>query len=116
MIPWGELGVDVVMECTGKFRSRRDAAGHLERGAEKVLISCPAEEVDATIDDSHILRSNTVAPLTSITETEAQRCPSKMELTSNTVFKIPTVAEVNQPPIVNVKKKQWWRSRYLSCI
>ena len=49
MIPWGELGVDVVMECTGKFRSRRDAAGHLERGAEKVLISCPAEEVDATI-------------------------------------------------------------------
>ena len=75
-----------------------------------------SKEVGATIDYSHILRSNTVASLTSITEAEAQRCPSKVELSSNTVFKIPTVAEVNQPTIVNVKQKQWRRSRYLSCV
>lgn len=48
-IPWGDLGVDVVLECTGKFTRREDAVMHLEAGAKKVLISAPAENVDATI-------------------------------------------------------------------
>ncbi len=49
LIPWGEMGVDVVLECTGKFNKKADAIGHLAGGAKKVLISAPAEDVDATI-------------------------------------------------------------------
>lgn len=49
-LPWRELGVDVVLECTGLFTSRDKAAAHLEAGAKKVIISAPAgNEVDATI-------------------------------------------------------------------
>jgi len=46
---WGELGVDVVIESTGRFRAREDAARHLKAGARKVLISAPGKGVDATI-------------------------------------------------------------------
>ena len=48
-LPWGELGVDVVLECTGKFRSRVDAAKHIVAGARKVVLSAPGKDVDATI-------------------------------------------------------------------
>jgi glyceraldehyde 3-phosphate dehydrogenase (phosphorylating) len=48
-LPWQELGVDVVIESTGKFRTRDAAAAHLEAGARKVLISAPGKGVDATI-------------------------------------------------------------------
>lgn len=49
-LPWKELGVDVVYECTGLFASREKAKAHLEAGAKKVIISAPAgKEVDATI-------------------------------------------------------------------
>jgi len=49
-LPWGELGVDAVMECTGIFRTREKAAMHLAAGAKKVVISAPASDpVDATI-------------------------------------------------------------------
>jgi glyceraldehyde 3-phosphate dehydrogenase len=48
-LPWGELGVDLVIESTGRFRTRDDAALHLKAGARKVLISAPAKGVDATI-------------------------------------------------------------------
>jgi len=47
-LPWGELGVDVVLECTGVFRTRERAAAHLSAGARKVVISAPGEGVDAT--------------------------------------------------------------------
>src|ERR1051326_6869893 len=47
-LPWRELDVDVVLECTGKFRTRDDAAKHLEAGARKVIVSAPAKGVDAT--------------------------------------------------------------------
>jgi len=40
-LPWGQLGVDVALECTGVFRTREDAAGHLDGGADRVLISAP---------------------------------------------------------------------------
>ncbi|GAA3960477.1 type I glyceraldehyde-3-phosphate dehydrogenase [Allohahella marinimesophila] len=48
-LPWGELGVDVVMECTGLFTSREKAAGHIKAGARKVIISAPSEDADAMI-------------------------------------------------------------------
>ena len=49
-LPWGDLGVDVVLECTGIFTSAEKASLHLDGGAKKVLISAPAKgDVDATI-------------------------------------------------------------------
>jgi len=48
-LPWGELGVDLVIESTGKLRSRDDAALHLKAGARRVLISAPGKGVDATL-------------------------------------------------------------------
>jgi len=48
-LPWAELGVDLVMECTGFFRSREAASAHLTAGAKKVIISAPGQNVDNTI-------------------------------------------------------------------
>ena len=48
-LPWGELGADVVIESTGLFTSRDDAAKHLAAGAKKVIISAPAKEPDVTV-------------------------------------------------------------------
>ncbi len=48
-LPWGELGVDVVLECTGLFRSKAKAGAHLAAGAKKVIISAPgADDIDGT--------------------------------------------------------------------
>jgi len=49
-LPWGELGVDVVLECTGLFTSKAKAAAHIAAGAKKVVISAPGgDDVDATV-------------------------------------------------------------------
>jgi glyceraldehyde 3-phosphate dehydrogenase len=48
-LPWGELGADVVIESTGRFRARADAERHLEAGARKVIISAPAKDPDVTV-------------------------------------------------------------------
>lgn len=48
-LAWGDKGVDYVLECTGVFRKREDAAKHLEAGAKKVLISAPGKDVDMTV-------------------------------------------------------------------
>ena len=48
-LPWGDLGVDVVIESTGLFTKRDDAAKHLEAGAKKVIISAPATDPDVTV-------------------------------------------------------------------
>ncbi len=48
-LPWGDLGVDIVIESTGIFTDATKAAGHLQGGAKKVLISAPAKNEDATI-------------------------------------------------------------------
>ena len=48
-IPWKELGVDIVVENTGKFKKREDAQGHIDAGAKKVIITCPAKNEDITL-------------------------------------------------------------------
>ncbi len=64
-LPWGELGVDVVLECTGIFTSKDQAQKHLNAGAKKVIISAPASStVDATIvfgvNDKTLKSSDTI--------------------------------------------------------
>jgi len=49
MLPWKDLGVDIVVESTGKFRDRAGAGKHLQGGAKKVIITAPAKEEDITI-------------------------------------------------------------------
>jgi glyceraldehyde 3-phosphate dehydrogenase len=81
-IPWGDLGVDVVLESTGFFTKREGAQKHLDAGAKKVVISAPASEPDVTLvlgvnddaydKDSHHIVSNAscttncVAPLAKV--------------------------------------------------
>ena len=48
-LPWGDLNIDVVFECTGIFTSRDKASAHLRAGARKVLISAPSGDADATV-------------------------------------------------------------------
>ena len=48
-LPWGDLGIDVVMECTGIFTSKEKAQMHLNAGAKRVLISAPATNADITV-------------------------------------------------------------------
>ncbi|MFZ0545751.1 MAG: type I glyceraldehyde-3-phosphate dehydrogenase [Candidatus Promineifilaceae bacterium] len=47
-LPWGDLGVDIVLECTGIFKDKDTAGAHLKGGAKKVLISAPGKNIDAT--------------------------------------------------------------------
>ncbi len=71
-LPWRELGIDVVLECTGLFASKEKASAHLEAGARKVLISAPAgKTVDATIvygvNDKTLTAADTVVSNASCT-------------------------------------------------
>jgi glyceraldehyde 3-phosphate dehydrogenase len=49
LLPWGKLGVDIVVESTGRFTNGKDARKHITAGAKKVIISAPAKEEDITI-------------------------------------------------------------------
>lgn len=66
-LPWKDLNIDIVFECSGRFTDRPDAAKHLEAGAKRVLVSAPSKEADLTvvygvnhdkITDKHTVISN----------------------------------------------------------
>lgn len=81
-LPWKEQGVDVVIESTGRFRSREAAAAHLRAGAKKVIITAPGDKVDLTVvlgvnegdyrhEDHHIVSNascttNALAPVVKV--------------------------------------------------
>lgn len=70
-LPWAELGVDLVLECTGFFTTREGASAHLEAGAKKVLVSAPGKNLDATVvfgvNDNVLTASDTLVSNASCT-------------------------------------------------
>ena len=70
-LPWGKLGIDVVMECTGIFTKRAQAEMHLKAGAKRVLISAPASGEDLTVvygvNDHKLRKSHTIVSNASCT-------------------------------------------------
>jgi len=71
-LPWKDLGIDVVLECTGKFTDRDKAACHLAAGARRVLVSAPAKGADATFvmgvnDSTYDPAKHTVVSIASCT-------------------------------------------------
>ncbi|MDP4126624.1 MAG: type I glyceraldehyde-3-phosphate dehydrogenase [Bacillota bacterium] len=117
-LPWGELGVDIVIECTGKFKERDAAAQHLTAGAKKVVITAPAKKEDITIvmgvndekyDPSkhHIISNascttNCLAPVAKVL-VDAFGIEQGMMTTTHSV--------TNDQRTVDVKHKDWRRSR-----
>lgn len=117
-LPWRKLGVDIVIECTGKFKKRDDAAQHLISGAKKVVISSPAKEEDITIvmgvnDDKynplehHVISNgscttNCLAPVAKVL-VDAFGIEQGMMTTIHSV--------TNDQRTVDVKHKDWRRSR-----
>lgn len=85
-LPWNQLDVDIVIEATGKFRTKDEASLHIEAGAKKVIITAPGKQVDATIvmgvnEDSYISEkhhiisnasctTNCLAPVVKVLEDE----------------------------------------------
>ena len=70
-LPWGDLGVDIVLECTGIFTAKEKAALHLEGGAKKILVSAPATGADLTVvqgvNSDKLRKSHTVVSNASCT-------------------------------------------------
>ncbi len=80
LLPWRELGVDVVLECTGKMKQRQQAEHHLAAGARRVLLAHPMDDADLTVvygvnhhllDNQHIISNascttNCLAPLAKV--------------------------------------------------
>ncbi|KHE71525.1 glyceraldehyde-3-phosphate dehydrogenase [Halobacillus sp. BBL2006] len=85
-LPWNELEIDIVIEATGKFRTKEEASLHMEAGAKKVIITAPGKQVDATIvmgvneetydpSDHHVISNascttNCLAPVVKVLEDE----------------------------------------------
>jgi glyceraldehyde 3-phosphate dehydrogenase len=87
LIPWGDVGVDVVVESSGKFTSREAAAGHLEGGAKKVIVSAPAKGADATFiykvnHESYDPERHQVSPTQAAPPTASCRWPRCCRTTS----------------------------------
>ncbi|HBV88882.1 type I glyceraldehyde-3-phosphate dehydrogenase [Desulfosporosinus sp.] len=117
-LPWNKLGVDIVIECTGKFKKRDEAAKHITAGAKKVVITAPAKEEDITIvmgvnDDlydplnHHVISNascttNCLAPVAKVL-VDSFGIEQGMMTTIHSV--------TNDQRTVDVKHKDWRRSR-----
>ncbi|KLU64194.1 glyceraldehyde-3-phosphate dehydrogenase [Desulfosporosinus acididurans] len=117
-LPWRDLGVDIVIECTGKFKQRDKAAQHLTAGAKKVVITAPAKNEDITIvmgvnEDNydplnhHIISNascttNCLAPVAKVL-LDNFGIEQGMMTTTHSV--------TNDQRTVDVKHKDWRRSR-----
>ena len=71
-IPWKEAGAEIILECSGALRSRSKAAGHLDAGARRVILSAPSDDADATIvlgvnEESYDPKSHWVISMASCT-------------------------------------------------
>ncbi|MFQ5984815.1 MAG: type I glyceraldehyde-3-phosphate dehydrogenase [Alphaproteobacteria bacterium] len=116
-LPWRELDVDVALECTGLFTKRELAAKHLDAGAQKVLISAPASDVDLTV----------VYGVNHESLTQAHRVVSNASCTTNCLAPVAKVindsigiahgfmttvhAYTNDQPVLDVQHKDLRRAR-----
>jgi glyceraldehyde 3-phosphate dehydrogenase len=98
-IPWGDLGVDVVLESTGHFTDRAGAQKHLEAGAKKVVISAPATDPDITV----VLGVND-----GDYDPESHHIVSNASCTTNCVARAPRPSTSSRPRLVR-------RRRSVSC-
>jgi glyceraldehyde 3-phosphate dehydrogenase len=117
-LPWKDLGADIVIESTGRFTARKDAAKHLEAGAKKVVISAPAKEEDLTVvmgvnenkydpAKHHILSNascttNCLAPVAKVILTEFGIEKAMMTTTHSVT---------NDQRILDLEHKDWRRAR-----
>jgi glyceraldehyde 3-phosphate dehydrogenase len=117
-LPWGELGVDVVVESTGVFRSRAAAAKHLEAGAKRVVLTVPAkDEIDYTVvlgvNEDGLLPAHRIVSNASCTT----NCLAPLAKVLNDAFGIVegvinTVhAYTNDQRLADVPHEDWRRSR-----
>lgn len=116
-LPWGEMGVDLVMECTGIFTSRDKASGHQAAGAKKVLISAPGTDVDRTVvygvNHQDLVAGDTIVSNASCTT----NCLSPVAKTLNDALGIvrghmTTIhSYTNDQPVLDVYHKDLYRAR-----
>jgi glyceraldehyde 3-phosphate dehydrogenase len=116
-LPWAELDVDLVVESTGRFRTRAEAARHLKAGAHKVLLSVPGKDIDATlvvgVNDHAFDRSHEVVSAASCTT----NCAAPMAMILHETFGVEhgfltTIhAYTNDQVIVDTPHKDLRRAR-----
>lgn len=116
-LPWSELGVDIVVDCTGIFTDREGALRHLWAGAKKVLISAPAKDPDVTIvlgvNEEQLKKEHKIVSMSSCTT----NCLAPLVKVINDNFKIQsgfmtTVhAYTNDQEILDVPHKKFRRGR-----
>ncbi len=116
-LPWAELGVDIVVECTGAFTDRDGATKHLWAGAKKVLISAPAKNPDVTIvlgvNEKDLKKEHKIISMASCTT----NCLAPIVKVLNDAFKIQsgymtTVhAYTNDQEILDIPHKKFRRGR-----
>ncbi|EHQ89222.1 type I glyceraldehyde-3-phosphate dehydrogenase [Desulfosporosinus youngiae] len=117
-LPWRELGVDIVLECTGKFRKRDEAAQHITAGAKKVVITAPAKEEDITIvmgvnDEQYDpLKHHVISNASCTTNCLAPVAKVLVDSFGIEQGMMTTIHSVtNDQRTVDVKHKDWRRSR-----
>lgn len=117
-LPWSKLGVDIVIECTGKFKKRDDAAQHITAGAKKVLISSPAKDEDITIvmgvnDNKYDpLKHHVISNGSCTTNCLAPVAKVLVDSFGIELGMMTTIHSVtNDQRTVDVKHKDWRRSR-----